>query len=234
MCSAPGAIQPSEVALLEKLKQSEDNLKIIFKARLRGSPCIMKVYHNHKPTEDDSPELEVNLFICESTAYNRLKQIGLCERGDIPKFYSTLTGIQVCDFAPHLAMFSEDELPPCAVFLEYIPNMQQLDLSTYSPQVVTEFRRILDTIHRAKVMHGDTYPRNMMVCSDFRGSGRAKMLWIDFDNAQTFPEDRALTERQESWFVEENELADYFFENLAKDHADGKISSVWDYYYTWL
>ena len=97
-------------------------------------------------------------------------------------------------------MFHNDELPPSAVLIEYIPDMQSLDLSNFSVMRMAKFRRILDSIHRAKVSHGDPYPRNMML----QLGDRERLLLIDFDRADTFPEDTALSSKGEeliSWEV---------------------------------
>lgn len=79
-----------------------------------------------------------------------------------------------------------------------------------------------------------------------------RVLWIDFDSAQTFPENEPLSSLHETWLREENELVDYFFKILASfqlplplrertnlikrqtqalDYADGKLSRAWKYYY---
>lgn len=36
-----------------------------------------------------------------------------------------------------------------------------------------------------------------------------RVLWIDFDSAQTFPEE-FMTEKQEQWIKEEEEMMEYF------------------------
>lgn len=52
-------------------------------------------------------------------------------------------------------------------------------------------------------------PRNMMVAAD-------RVLWIDFDSAQTFPDDRdiPLSPKQEMWVGNEDELMDEFVGTL--------------------
>lgn len=42
---------------------------------------------------------------------------------------------------------------------------------------------------------------------------QCKTMWIDFDSTQTFSQ--SLSTRQEIWFKEENEMMDFFVENLA-------------------
>lgn len=106
-------------------------------------------------------------------------------------------------------MFLEDKLPPNAILIEYIANMQSIALSNYSKQYLVELRHILHDIHQARVLHGDPKPRNMMI--SLRKQDR--VLWIDFDSAQTFPED-FLSPRQETWVKEEVEMMEYFVEAL--------------------
>lgn len=106
-------------------------------------------------------------------------------------------------------MFLDDRLPLNAVLIEYIPNLQPIDLSNSSEKRLAKLRKILDDIHRAKVLHGDPKPRNMMVSS----GEYDRVLWIDFDSAQTFSEDD-LPSRQEKWIKEEVEMIDYFVNAL--------------------
>ncbi|OJD18301.1 hypothetical protein AJ78_01677 [Emergomyces pasteurianus Ep9510] len=47
------------------------------------------------------------------------------------------------------------------------------------------------------------------------------MLWIDFDLTQTFPEEGALTSRQQMWVDKEMKLVDYFVNNLPEDYKEG-------------
>ena len=102
-------------------------------------------------------------------------------------------------------MFRNDELSPNAVLIEYISGMQSLDLSNFSEMRMAKFRRILDSIHRAKVGHGDPYPRNMMI----QLGDRERLLWIDFDRADTFPEDTALTPKGEELIAWEAAMMNY-------------------------
>ncbi|XRM43058.1 hypothetical protein ABZX51_006260 [Aspergillus tubingensis] len=127
-------------------------------------------------------------------------------------------------------MFLDDKLPPNAILIEYIPNMQMIGLANYSEQRMTKFRQILDDIHEANVLHGDPMPRNMMVS----GSGdEERVLWVDFDSAQTFPEDGSHS-RQKDWVEMEDELLDYFIVALGEDYRDGKLSRTVSYYYDYF
>jgi len=48
-----------------------------------------------------------------------------------------------------------------AVLIEYVADMHQMDLSTFSKSRLASLRAILGEIHDAKVCHGDVYPRNI-------------------------------------------------------------------------
>ncbi|KAE8373241.1 hypothetical protein BDV26DRAFT_72956 [Aspergillus bertholletiae] len=160
--------------------------------------------HESGPSEFDPPDREVNCFVSESTAYCQMKSKGLCKRGIIPDFYGTVRNIQPAIW-PNLDMILDDKLPPNAIIIEYIPNLQQIDLSIFSEQRLARFRKILDDIHKVNVLHGDPNPRNMMVSL----GEYDRVLRIDFDSAQILSEGE-LSPKQERWIKEEVEMVDYF------------------------
>lgn len=49
-------------------------------------------------------------------------------------------------------MFLDDKLPPDAILIEYVPNVQQIYLSNFSLRYLRELRHILDGIHDAGVL----------------------------------------------------------------------------------
>ncbi|PGH17933.1 hypothetical protein AJ79_00832 [Helicocarpus griseus UAMH5409] len=89
--------------------------------------------------------------------------------------------------------FHEDKVSANAVLIEYIPNMQSINLSNYSSSHLDKLRNIIYEIHQARVIHGDPMPRNMMISP----GKETRLLWIDFDSAQTLPEASAPTSRQQ-------------------------------------
>ncbi|GKZ81318.1 hypothetical protein AnigIFM56816_005833 [Aspergillus niger] len=105
----------------------------------------------------------------------------------------------------------------------------QIDLSNYSPKRLAKFPEILNDIHAAGVLHADPKPRNMMVSL----SEDDRVLWIDFDSAQTFPEGGDLSPRQLKWVEGEDEMVDYFVDALPKDFEEGKLNRTISYYYEW-
>lgn len=79
-----------------------------------------------------------------------------------------------------LAPFLFDEFPPNAIILEYIPGMLTFWIDNYSRKRAEGFMHLIQEIHKAGVVHGDVYPRNMIVFDD----DPERVMWIDFDRAQ--------------------------------------------------
>jgi hypothetical protein len=167
-------------------------------------------YHYLAPSPNDPPNRDINVFRCETNAYRRLKAKGFCTRGIIPDFYGVIECIDLKEWRPHLDMFRDDSWPPSAVLIEYVPDMHQIGLSTFSKSRLTSLRAILGEIHNAKVYHGDAYPNNMMVVS----GEPDRVLWIDFGSAQTLPENKPLTPIQQKWVTTETLSIDYFVNGL--------------------
>lgn len=158
---------------------------------------LKTLYQFHYQDLTDAPDIDrdLDLFRCESRAYARLKGHGLCEKGHIPDFYGVIKDIdpQSWGWEQHFECFIEDLKRPNAILIEYIPNMRMIDLSNFSEERVQKLRDILTEIHSASVYHADHYPRNMMVQNDSN-----RVLWIDFDRAQTFNPD-SITPEQQEW-----------------------------------
>ncbi|KAB8240139.1 hypothetical protein BDV35DRAFT_374504 [Aspergillus flavus] len=216
-------INLSAIEYIEQIRSSESSC--IFRTCWRGKDCILKVYHSSETSYADPRDREVDVFRCESQAYIRLKARGVCDKGYVPDFYGLIENIDAVEWSPYLKEFLNDRLPPNAILIEYVPNLHRIDLSTFSTARTQKIRKILEEIHKAGVYHGDPFPRNMMVQED-----SDRVLWIDFDRAQTFSCD-SITARQRQWLKEEDELVDYFVEALAKDYNDGKIHRTWECYY---
>ncbi|PWY73006.1 hypothetical protein BO70DRAFT_373299 [Aspergillus heteromorphus CBS 117.55] len=200
---------PSDIVIQEKLKES--NHSVIFRVAMKGREYAMKV---------------VNPFVCESKAYRRLRDTRLCERGVVPDFHRTIEKLDPTQY-PQLSMFINDERPPSAIIKEYIPNMEPINVSNYAERRMIRLREILDDIHNANIVHGDPWPRNMMVCS----RQNSRVLWIDLDSAQTFDE-RPFTSRQDGWIKEEDRVLDYFILALGSDHKEGKLARASSYNYS--
>ncbi|EEP79938.1 predicted protein [Uncinocarpus reesii 1704] len=189
----------AEITFQERLAKRD--YCVIFLVVVRGKTCVMKVHRVQGPKQPwDSQVRETNLFICESTAYRRLTQAGVCARGITPRFYGTVENIDPTQSLPHLQSFVNDEHPPTAILLEYIPNMKELKWTNYNASRMQNFIDGLNAIHGALVYHDDVHPRNMMIVEE----DPERAIWIDFDRAQTF--NGKLTERQKRWITVEKEL----------------------------
>lgn len=82
-------------------------------------------------------------------------------------------------------MFLNDEYPPNAIFLEYIPDPEILHLHNYTPGRMDKFLAGIREIHKALVEHNDMKPRNMLVVQD---DPAERVVWIDFDRENTYDE----------------------------------------------
>ncbi|KAE8320914.1 hypothetical protein BDV39DRAFT_212971 [Aspergillus sergii] len=212
-----------DVSFIKCEKESETSS--IFQVSLQGRMCIMKVYHAFEKRSWYPTHREVDPFLCEYKAYTRLKERGLCEQGTIPDFYGVIEKIDPNQCRPHLNGFLEDELLPCAILLEYVPNMHEIHLTTYTEDRAATLLQILREIHKAWVYHGDPYPRNMMVQPE---TGR--VLWIDFDRAQTFPTG-PITDRQHGWMEDDTLMTVDLLDRLGQDVKTGKLERAYPYYY---
>ncbi|BCR89775.1 uncharacterized protein ACHE_50973A [Aspergillus chevalieri] len=161
------------------------------------------------------------MLVRESTAYRCLKAKGFSQSGVIPDSYGTMTNMQPALWL-NLHMSLEDELPPDAVLVEYIPNSQHIDLSNYSNERLHTLRDIHYEIHQARVYHGDAYPRNTMISMGDSGE-EDRVLWVDFDSSQTLPE-VTLTERQEKWIKRDVDLMENFVGAMAKHHEEDRLN----------
>ncbi|EED22545.1 conserved hypothetical protein [Talaromyces stipitatus ATCC 10500] len=212
----------ADITFTRVLKESDSST--IFQVTVEGKTRVLK-YHTTERSHADPSNREIDAFTCESTAYCRLKEKGLCQQRVVPDFYGVIKQIDPISCQPFLKPFLKDKLLPNAILIEYIPDLHEIDLSTFSDHRIATLRTILESIHGVGIYHGDPYPRNMMV-----QKYSERVLWIDFDHAQTFSE----SEWKWQWMQDEKEMVDEFLDALTKDYNDGKISRTWPYYYTYL
>lgn len=177
-------------------------------------PDVSQQHHGRGPKQPyESPHREKNIYLCESTAYRRLAQAGVCARGITPQFYGATENIDPTLCQPHLKAFLRDEYRPTAILLEYIPNMEELNWKNYTEKRMQNFIDGISEIHNALVEHSDIHPRNMM---DVNGDPE-RAIWIDFDRAQTFSDE--LTERQKGWIRFEKLLVKEMADFMVRDRV---------------
>ncbi|KAJ5823066.1 hypothetical protein N7447_005406 [Penicillium robsamsonii] len=178
-------IEISNAKFVELIRQT--NKVFICRARWQDKDCVLKVFPPYKWDRIHPPFRSIDLFKNESRAYSRLKARGFCERGSVPDFYGVVENI---DFeAEGCSRNSDKTFPrgldpkarPNGVLMEYIPDVNMLELSNYTEQRARNLRRLLLEIHEAGIVHLDPYPRNMLIQGDSDW-----VLWIDYELAQIF------------------------------------------------
>ncbi|KAF1956700.1 hypothetical protein CC80DRAFT_516227 [Byssothecium circinans] len=218
------SITRRDVTFVRELHKSKNI--IVFQVTVRGLMCVMKVYRHIERQYYHTPFREIDPFTCESTAYRRLKARGLCDRGIIPNSYGVIEQMDPMSWLPYLDKFRDEETRPSSVFVEYIPDAREFDLDIFTKDRMAKVRAILDEIHSARVLHHDPAPRNILV-----QEGSDRVLWIDFDVAQTFSEEKPLTEMQQTWMEREKKWMDWFASALEEDYQEGKLSRTWTCYF---
>lgn len=73
---------------------------------------------------------------------------------------------------------------PTLLFWNTYPTYSELISQTYTKDRAVALQSIIREIHKVRVVHDDPYPRNMMIQLETN-----RVLWIDFDRAQTLPYD---------------------------------------------
>ncbi|OAR02973.1 hypothetical protein LLEC1_07108 [Akanthomyces lecanii] len=169
-------VQPSDVTFLETLKtktdrKNGDKCVVTFKVEISNKLCVMKVY-KHTGYWDQ--------FRAEEDAYRVLKEKGFCERGLVPKFYGIIDRIDV-NLWPELWQFKNDTAPPSALIIEYIQDANKIDLDNFTQDNMDRLSAILAEFHSVGLLHGDPYPRNMMIVQE---TSRDRVFWIDFDSSR--------------------------------------------------
>ncbi|KGQ11877.1 Cation transport regulator-like protein 2 [Beauveria bassiana D1-5] len=187
-------VQPSSVQFLGLLSQDSD-LRISFRGQ--GNP------------KTSDPDEEPCLFLREFKAYKLLKERGFCDRGVIPDFYGIAREIDVLLW-PFLSPFVNDKFRSDAVFIEYIPNAEPCQISSFSEHNLARFAQVLSEFHQMGLLHGDSLPRNMLVVKQ---EPRDRIVWIDFDCSQIVQRGKC-QDYTETKFIQEEELMTKFVEFL--------------------
>ncbi|KAJ2977821.1 hypothetical protein NQ176_g4159 [Zarea fungicola] len=198
-------VQPSEVEFLQTLKEKRtaenkgDQLIVTYKVRVREKDCVLKVFKGNE---------SFHQYWAEYQAYLMLDSNGFCKRGDAYGSFTTMRN------------------PPSAILIEFIPNAARIELKNFSQPNIDKLCQILREFHDIGLLHGDPYPRNMMVVQ----GPPDRVFWLDFDSSQIVDREK-LDDRTEHFFAEEAEMMDFFAKGLAKDAENGKLEEVWACYY---
>ncbi|GAM89999.1 hypothetical protein ANO11243_080390 [Dothideomycetidae sp. 11243] len=202
----------------------------VFHVSIEGCPYFLKVYHRRRKRRYDAQEFDVDCFSCESNAYHRLVAGGLCARGLVPQFFGATTDARATlpsSAVEYLSAFEDDEDPPAAVLLEYIPDLQPMDLSTFTYDRKNRFLA-LQELHTLPVLHCDIASRHILVQPSTN-----RVVFIDFDRAQTFPP-AVMSQMFEEAFVEEKLLVTEFLDFMESDVSIGRIDKTHFWFYGWF
>lgn len=138
----------------------------------------------------------------------------------MPRFLGSMRKFDQSLCQPYLEMFLDDEYPPSAIFLEYIPNMEMITLNNYTQQRMDNLIAGIREIHKTLVLHGDLKPRNMMVVKD----DPERVIWIDFDRAVTY-EEASITDSEKSLLEDEEITLVYFKQFMVSSPVIGIYGS---------
>jgi len=161
-------------------------------------------YHASVLSQSGSSNTDHGLYMREKSAYEKLYRSGICSQGAVPDYFGFLENVDVRRWEPEMPAFAQYGHPLNAIFIEYIPGMQMLDIDTFSKARMEKFSHGLKIIHKAHVLHGDPRPRNtMMVTAQGESEEELaeRVLWLDFAHAATYCE--TLSQQEEACFIEE-------------------------------
>ncbi|PGH26459.1 hypothetical protein AJ80_01772 [Polytolypa hystricis UAMH7299] len=182
-------VRPAEIVFEDMLSASI--ISPVFLVVVRGQRCVMKVHHGRGPPKhNERQDRELDMHVIESTAYRRLKEQGVCEKGIVPKFFGTMDKFDPKPCHPGLDDFINDEYPPSAIFLEYIPNLEMFQRHNYTKARMDNCLMGIRKIHEALVEHGSSWSDNILVVKD----DPERVVWIDFSAASTYDK-HLITER---------------------------------------
>jgi len=161
-------------------------------------------YHASVLSPPESSNTHFGLYLKEKSVYEKLYHSGIDSKKIVPNYYGFLEDIDVRWWESELSELARYEHTLNAIFIEYIPGMQMLDIDTFSQERMERFIASLDIIHDAHILHGDPRPRNMMIVTaqgKSEGKSIERVLWLDFDHATTYCE--ALSEEEKAVLIQE-------------------------------
>ncbi|KAL4795508.1 hypothetical protein BDV19DRAFT_166160 [Aspergillus venezuelensis] len=113
-----------------------------------------------------------------------------------------------------LRKFFRDEHLSSALFLEYLPNMEPLQLHNLSTERADKLVEGIRQIHNSLVRHNDPKPRNMMLA--MQPNGEERVLWIDLGRAETY-DNESITAKQHGFIEFEDKLVLQFKKSMVSD-----------------
>ncbi|KAF1734311.1 hypothetical protein CRV24_005848 [Beauveria bassiana] len=185
-------IQSSDVMFLETLKMKID--------RKNGNKCVVTF------------KVEISNKLCVMKVY---KHTGYWDQFRTEECAYRL----LQDRGFYLYQFEDDTTPPSSLIIEYIPDANKIDLDNFTQDNMDRLCAILAEFHNIGLLHGDPYPRNMMVV---QGTPRDRVFWLDFDSSSI--EDRTIhDEHAEMLFRQESEEMACIAKAYSADAKTGKV-----------
>ncbi|EEP80632.1 predicted protein [Uncinocarpus reesii 1704] len=194
----------------------------IVKVRFDGNIFALKLYTLTQPHWSPSRfvinALEMDPFIIECRVYDSLIENNLT--GVVgPYCHGWLTidrdqedGLQIAlrKTLNWRRRSDTDDSPICGLLLEYVHGCT-LEKAYITPAGTQSLREQLGYLHSLDIIHGDLFPRNVMVSED----GRAFL--VDFSSACLWPTNRAIVRKRETfdeYKEDEKSILELFFFRL--------------------
>ena len=126
------------------------------------------------------------------------------KQGFFPGYFGCLEDISI----ESLIAYVDPDMEGCvnAIFLEYIPGLVRVSLDNFTVEGLHDLARGLQAVHAAGDLQNDINARNMMVTS--RNTSRTKIMWLDFDTADTYDLDFSTAGQQQKFDDEQHDMPD--------------------------
>lgn len=187
----------------------------------------MKHAHTYDRHGDNVDRQNLNFFR-EAATCRYLKQHGFCERGLVPDFYGVVRDMMPEDWSI-IGLFRPRLLPADAILIEFIPEMQMLNLENYTKSRGEIICQTFRDFNRLGVLHRDIHPRNIQIVIG-RTRRSERVLWTDFELSELIDRRRSKGVLKE-WLKNERKQLAELLKCVAEDYEIGELDSSYHYYH---
>ncbi|KAK2733772.1 hypothetical protein FQN55_003143 [Onygenales sp. PD_40] len=194
-------ISPREIEIEGVIKRNNEcdssytSVTKTFLVLIRGEKAVMRTYPYHHWDCTG-----ISCFQREKAAYERLKAHGVCEKGYVADYYGA---IENADFSD-VDVWVDDSEDVCAIFLEYIPNLQRLDKDLYTNDRWERAEKGIKAIHKAYILHDyEQLNHDAFISTD---EARERVLWLNFSNSSVYRVDEPLDTSQQENILDETRV----------------------------
>ncbi|KAH8435281.1 uncharacterized protein LDX57_012912 [Aspergillus melleus] len=216
----PLSFDPGTLKFCRLLQRSESSS--LYEITLSDNRYCLKVFHNNGDPGYAPNGRDMNRFRRELTAYKNLHSWGVCQKGVVPAYHGYIEQLDPALYRPHLDHFAGDQNQPNAIMLEYLPDPEELNCVNYSAERFQVAMQGLSEIHRARVLHNDPYPKNIVLVH----GEASRVVWIDFDVSTTYTEAQMEDHQVKQYFEEEFLWARSFGDLLKRDQEEGQLPNL--------